>query len=277
MSNPDNIETELRKIKALIKKGKGQGRGRDYQPWLQVRDVSSLGLSSRIKGWRSQRVHHFFSGIETDYFYCLEWSSIIEVREQFPLLPLEETLAIAEECGVKHPTNPKTKVPIVMTTDFLITTASGLTATDHARTIKPASKLADRRVIEKLDLERRYWQRRNVDWGIVTEREIPKVLARNIHWVHGLHDLADCGLTHQQVQNVKRALEPQLNIAPEESLPAINSICGACDDRLGLNPGDSLTVVRHLLARKIWRTDMQTPLHPSRPLRISSTKELEQN
>jgi hypothetical protein len=222
-------------------------------------------------------VHHFFSENESNYFYCLEWSPIFEVREQFPLLPLEETLAIAEECGVKHPANPRTKIPIVMTTDFLITTAVGLTETDHARAVKPASELADRRVIEKLDLERRYWQRRNVDWGVVTEREIPKVLARNIHWIHRQHDLADCGITQHQVQNVKRALESQLSAAPDESLPAINSICGACDDRLGLNPGDSLTVVRHLLARKIWRTEMQNPLHPSRPLRLSSTKELESN
>lgn len=29
---------------------------------------------------------------------------IIDIREQFPLLPLEETIVIADELGLKHPT-----------------------------------------------------------------------------------------------------------------------------------------------------------------------------
>jgi hypothetical protein len=277
MSDPDDLEAERRRIQRWIKKGKGQGRGRDYQPWLRVRDVSSSGLSSRIKGWTSERIHHLLSEIETNYFYCLEWADrVIEVREQFPLLPLDETLAIAKECGIEHPSyrplHGKTKVPIVMTTDFLITTKDGLTSPNHARTVKPASELADGRVIEKLELERRYWQRRYVDWGIVTERDIPKTPAKNIHWIHNLYDLTDCGVSLEQVRNVRIILEPQLTVAAEARISPINALCGACDDRLGLNPGDSLTVVRHLLARKIWKTDMNIVLHPGNPLRLQAKK-----
>ncbi|MGP7816533.1 TnsA endonuclease N-terminal domain-containing protein [Niallia sp. 01092] len=52
----------------------------------------------------------------------MEYSGfIVDIREQFPLLPIEETIIIAEELGIKHPTDPNTGEPVVMTTDFLVT------------------------------------------------------------------------------------------------------------------------------------------------------------
>lgn len=33
-------------------------------------------------------------------------------------------------------------------------------------------------------LERRYWAKRNIDWGIVTDIDIPKIPVQNIEWVH---------------------------------------------------------------------------------------------
>lgn len=52
----------------------------------------------------------------------MEWSEqVIDIREQFPLLPLDKTLYIAQKLGIKHPTDPKNKLPIIMTTDMLLT------------------------------------------------------------------------------------------------------------------------------------------------------------
>lgn len=60
--------------------------------------------------------------MERNYFYLTEYSDVvIDFREQFPVLPLEETRLIADELGIKHPTDPKTGEPILMTTDFLLT------------------------------------------------------------------------------------------------------------------------------------------------------------
>ncbi len=64
--------------------------------------------------------------MERNYFYLTEFSDVIlDIREQFPLLPQEETIVIAEELGIKHPADPKTGDPIVMTTDFLLTVDKG--------------------------------------------------------------------------------------------------------------------------------------------------------
>jgi hypothetical protein len=129
-------------IDRCIEEGRGQGRGYDYKPWLLVQDVASQGLASRIKGWKTKRVHHLHSNLELNYFYLLEWSSIVcDIREQYPLLPLEETLAIAEQCGISHPKDPKTQEPIVMVTDFCITVRQKIGVAEQIRTLKSAKDL----------------------------------------------------------------------------------------------------------------------------------------
>src|SRR6266404_9067285 len=91
-------------------------RGTDYTPALGVRDVPSLGLTTRIQGRKTGRVHILFSELETALFYALEATpSVIDIREQFAL-PLEETQAIAEELSIAHPVDPKTKSLFELTT-----------------------------------------------------------------------------------------------------------------------------------------------------------------
>jgi hypothetical protein len=109
-------------IERRLAEGWGDGTGINYQQWLRVQDVPSKGRIHRIKGCKTGRVHHLLSDLEAKVFYAFDFSlSVIDIREQFPLLPLEDTLAIAEECGVPHPTDPRTKHPVVMTTDLLVT------------------------------------------------------------------------------------------------------------------------------------------------------------
>jgi len=48
-----------------------------------------------------------------------------------------------------------------------------------ARSVEPESELNKRCTIEKLEIERVYWYEKGIDWGIVTEHEIPMVLTEN--------------------------------------------------------------------------------------------------
>lgn len=43
-----------------------------------------------------------------------------------------------------------------------------------ARTIKMKDELLKENVLEKFEIEREYWKRKGIDWGIVTEEEINK-------------------------------------------------------------------------------------------------------
>lgn len=192
-------------IEKRLKECGGQGRGASYLPWLFVQDVPSLGLSTRIKGWKTERVHHLLSELETSYFYILDWSlSVSDIREQYPLLPLEETLAIADAIGVAHPTDPQTKQITVMTTDFIVTVPQTIGVIEQARTVKYAQDLQSQCTLEKLEIERCYWQKRNIDWGIVTEREISAIMVDNNQWLHPYRDVTNLSpLTESDIKRIR--------------------------------------------------------------------------
>ncbi len=67
---------------------------------------------------------------------------------------MEETIIIADELGIKHPTDPKTGEPIVMTTDCLLTIDKGQGMFEVARTIKMKDEPLKERVLEKFEIER---------------------------------------------------------------------------------------------------------------------------
>ena len=52
-----------------------------------------------------------------------------------------------------------------------------------ARTGKGRQELTDRRILEKFEIERRYWDRCGIPWKIITEEQINSVKAKNIMWL----------------------------------------------------------------------------------------------
>lgn len=170
-----------------LRDGRGCGSGADYLPWVRVQDFSSRGIVSRVKGRTTGRVHHLLSNNELTYFYILDWSeSVTDIREQFPLSDVKLAKSIAAQAGIKYPTDNVSGYPYVMTCDFMITTAEGY----KARTIKQSSELSNLRVLEKLEIERRYWLEFGIDWKIVTENEISYRKAKNIEWLYTAQELA---------------------------------------------------------------------------------------
>ncbi|MCA0170905.1 TnsA endonuclease N-terminal domain-containing protein [Bacillus sp. RAR_GA_16] len=176
-------EMSEKKIERWIKEGRGKGEGENYKPWLTIRDVPSQGISSRIKGWKTGRIHHVLSQLEMHYLYTLEWSDeVTDIKEQYPLLPVERTIEIADSLGIKHPLDPKTQENIVMTTDFLINSNNSEGKKVFARTIKPSSELKTR-TIEKFAIEQQFYKEQGIDWGIVTENERNLTFIQNMELI----------------------------------------------------------------------------------------------
>jgi hypothetical protein len=250
-----------------IAEGRGGGEGANYQPWHFIQDFPSQGRVHRIKGWIHGRVHHLFSDLELHIFLAYEWSrySIVDIREQYPLLPVEETLAIAEDLGIHHPVDRRTKYPIVLTTDFFLTKKSYSNTSYIARTAKYLVDLSKQRTLEKLEIERRYWERRNISWGIVTEQALPTVLIHNVKWLHPYFHLMDLYPMTKQVIN-----ETTLRLTEiiTKSRVPLREAAGLCDAEIGFKHGDSLAVCRHLIANGYWRADMNKPLHLAEPFML---------
>src|SRR5690554_4901152 len=98
-----------------LKNKYGLGERKDYKPWLRVQDVKSRGIRSQVWSHKTECEHHLLSSIESQFFYLAEFSdSVIDIREQFPLLPINLTQKIAKTLGVAHPAVPSTNEPNVM-------------------------------------------------------------------------------------------------------------------------------------------------------------------
>ncbi len=268
---PKRFDAKL--LKRYLKEGRGTGEGASYIPWVQIYDLPSEGLSSIVPGWKTEgRDHHLLSTLELYFFYLASWSrKIVDIREQFPLLsfnrkqpPLEETLAIAAERKIRHPRDDETKHPIVLTTDFLLTLEVDGKRIYHARTIKQIQDLARRRVIEKFELERRYWQAHEVDWGIVTERDMPVTIVNNIGNLYQSYFLPQF-VDHERLTDTAQVLTSMMREEPAISLAGVAK---SCDHRLGVKRGSSLQVAYYLIATRQWRIDISQPLDAAKSLHI---------
>lgn len=140
--------TEVRLLNWL-KAGRGQGVGRDYQPFLQItrQDHASLGQSHLLFDPFIGRQHHLLSNLERAT--CVVGMShpfVTDIREQYPLWPhphanpliellthhgcavpdgipeeSEGTVAIAAAQKLRHARFVGLSIPYVYTTDQLLT------------------------------------------------------------------------------------------------------------------------------------------------------------
>ncbi|TBL68367.1 TnsA endonuclease C-terminal domain-containing protein [Paenibacillus thalictri] len=253
-------------IEKRIKEGRGTGHFSDYKPWLTIHDVPSQGVVTRILGWKSDRLHHYFSEyFELAHHYQLEWAlGCCDIREQYPLLPLEKTLFIADKLGVKHPVDPKTKHPIVMTTDMLLTVQTEDDVRFVAHTIKPKSKL-NKRVLEKFEIEKVFFKDASIEWALITEHQINYELVKNVEWLHSAKNLEGNQISKQLIKD----LEPILYEAIHSQDRPLAKTTLQFDESEGLNPGTCMFVVRHLIANRLWEVDMNKRIVPTlQPLKV---------
>ncbi|NFG38430.1 heteromeric transposase endonuclease subunit TnsA [Clostridium botulinum] len=260
----------------LIKEGRGTGMGKEYIPWIRIQDVASLGRVTRVKGIKTGRQHELLSDMERNFFYMLEFSNdVIDIREQYPLLPIEDTMDIAMELGVTHPKDPKTNEPIVMTTDFLITKNNNGEYVEIARTIKSKDDLLNKRILEKFEIERLYWKRKEIDWGIVTENEIDKIIAHNISFVQGYKDITtiDC---FENIDNfeLKDLIYEFIRRIIEDRRSA-RAICCEFDDDMNLPKGSGLSIYKYLIINKIIEIDITKEIDVNKYIPIINVRKEE--
>jgi hypothetical protein len=239
------------KLASWMKHGRGQGHGVDYQPWLTTRDVKSRGRKSRVRGNLHDRTVHLMSTHERNAFNYFEWrADVLDIREQFPL-DREVTRRIAWSMGVAHPADPRSKVDIVMTTDLLVTIrrADGREVV-RPLSIKPAAALLDRRTLDKQEIERRYWTRLGFRWqplvdALFADKEFFEALRSIREWYH-VDDVA--GIDARAWEQRRRFV---LNALASTGQATLGDIARDLEALGGFGPGEVLSTVKHLAARRL--------------------------
>lgn len=177
--NPDIYPPYLR---PRIRRGRGVGHGREYVPWLKVRDVPSRGTSSVISGIRIGRPHHLLSELEATYFFLIERRpSTVEIREQWPILDLDGTLTLCARLGVRH--RYRGIYPEPFTIDFLITERIDGELKYRAASIKTREDAANHEIRHRLSLEHAWCRERKIPWTLVDTSAFDRTLLANLRFV----------------------------------------------------------------------------------------------
>ena len=241
--------------KKRLREGRGQGNGADYSPWIHIQDFPSSGMVSRVSGTTTGRIHHLMSNLELSLFFLLDWSDdVIDIREQYPIADLAQAIEIAENANIRYPYDHVSGFPYVLTSDFYLDTKQGAVV----MSVKPSSELGKPRVREKLEIERRYWTMRGIQWSIMTENEINRVKANNIEWLAQAKDLSVFGLS-ETMQDACREYFLQsfyVNHSP------LSDLLKAVEKAFGLAVGMGLNIYKHLVywKRIAFNTDERVDL-----------------
>jgi len=242
-----------------IDEGRGMGSGKEYLPFIQVHDFPSLGTCTRVKSETVGRVHHLFSENEKAFFYILDFDDdVIDIREQYPLLDPEDPHDLSgiieqmEDAGIKYPRDPISRYPYVQTSDFVVTTKTGL----KVYSIKESKEYDKARVRELQEIERRYWKWRNVPWSIKTEQEISYVRAKNICWIYHAKDIGSYFGDLAQCMEIM-AFEKEKY---EKTSYSIQRIAREAEDYFHLCSGLGLTSFQRLLFEKKLIIPLDKPL-----------------
>lgn len=241
-------------VRNWIAKGLGQGAGSSYRPAIEVRDVFGPGRRRRLPGLLHERNHHYLSDLEYKWHLWAEHlQGVVDIREQYALLPWELTQKIADGLGKKHSVYPVTRTPILMTSDLVVTLYRSGVLSHLVLCVKPHSatsldgcvdEKAEKKILrtrEKLKIEEEYWRLKGVQWSIVTDRDLPKTLVGNLDFLR--FSVLTCKANRVQltvfVEYFRSCWRPDLML--KDILTGV-SRCMGCDPCLCFN----------LFAKAVW-------------------------
>jgi len=262
------------RIQRFISEGRGKGTGSHYKPWLTASDVPSLGRVHRVFCTKTGREHHLLSDNEY-YAFMLQWwnDDVIDIREQYPLIDRSETLEIAARCGIRHPVDPASGALWVLTTDFLVTQKhAGRHEETVAYTVKQASELNKERTLEKLEIERRFWQRREVPWKIITDQQVKNTFTKNLSWIFGSDGSPMNSNQYLDDADIKNELLGEIQAQSETP---IRLVCKKIDHKFGYKSGIALAALRRLLGTKAVHVDLNKRSLQDLPAKSFSIKEVQ--
>lgn len=118
-----------------------------------------------------------------------------------------------------------------------------------------------RLTLESLEIQRRYWDSKGIDWGVVTNKDIPEAAAKNIEWLHTSRSLEDRGLDAELVEQIGMLLVSALYKNPLQVRKVLQNFE---KDHL-LEAGTALAVFKYLLANKHLKINIMEPIDLNLP------------
>jgi hypothetical protein len=249
------------KYARFMKEGRGQGEGANYIPWTLTHEFPSKGRATRLMGIKTNRIHHLHSDNQLRAFLIFEASDkVIDIRESVPLLDIMEVIDDRENLRLDKFCDKETSEQLVVTTSFLLTINSNGNKEYIARSVKNSSELTKKITFEKLEIERRYWSAKGIDWKIITDKELPKQYCKNIEWVRETLLNNDEKHTDIDVENLAYSLYGYVLNNKEIIL---KDLLKEFELREQLDSGTGLYLFRYLIGKRMLRVNMRNKINIS--------------
>lgn len=218
---------------------------------LKVTTFSSKGRATRIYGHKTKRIHHLQSDNQLRVFLLLEWNDKVkDIKENAELRNLESTIDNLEDLRIDKFSDVETGKRYELHTNFLITIDGEGGEEDIAISVKGVSELERKTVIEKMEIERRYWSKKEIKFFVITEQEIDKQLVDNIKWVRE-------ALVDKTVEDKREISEKLYYFLQENRENKVSQALQKFDEQWKLQEGTALFMFRHLIGLKEIEIDMK--------------------
>ena len=270
----------------ILKDGAGQGHGENYKPWLWIHRKNVSPCSNQVAAVMPgyQRQFHFLARQEHEVALICRWLGVEDIREQFPIWPWKHPhpiegavgvteeymgsrglLAIAKEADIDHGYYPGTDILYPSTLDLLLTIKG---SNPHRRLIaialKPRTLLQGEktkpRLLERLELQRRYCVELNIPFLILDAETYPKQLIANLHWLSPSSLLPE-HINPSDVNDFISKFNRNLD------LPIHNCVKYVCE-LLQMDRLDGFLIFRHALWKGFIDINLTKPVMTSLPPRL---------
>jgi hypothetical protein len=119
------------------------------------------------------------------------------------------------------------------------------------------TELNNPRVLEKLEIERRYWLSQGIDWKIVTENEISRQKAKNIEWLFTAEGYCLTGYCDAEIKQAKEYMQNLLNCGDHSIIEVTQYV----ENDFMLPPGAGLQLFKQLVIDRRYVLDLGKPLN----------------
>ncbi len=226
-----------------ISEGRGQGEGSAYKPWNQVVGTHSKGRVARVMGVKISRIHHFFNDLQRNFFYWLEWNhKIVDLREHYPL-QRHYTLNIANTLGLRHPVDTNTGIFVDLTVEFFLTIRLESGVNRYVALSVISNK--NRAPKHKLQIIQRYFEERNVEWRMLTAKDLDITAAKNFEWCR----IDYCKACEPVILREYLLQLNELQYKCHKNSTIIQAALNVAND-MHITHEESVSILKHLLATK---------------------------
>lgn len=241
----------------------GAGERESYKSWLEFRDFSSKGTTSRTYFPELGRVVLSFSNLElAAALFAVRRRNFYDLKDQFPL-SRDLTRAIARSLGIRHPRYRGTRIESVMTVDLLLTQTAGGETWHEVYDCKWSTYAQKARHEEIRSIVKAYCEKEGWKYFLITEETFPKNMMNNLEWIR----MAMPGLGEQEPfvgafdiwpTRMYMALQDEVRKQPDTR---VHEFCTAFEKANGLLPAFGLRLMKQLMNYRL----VDFPLTELRP------------